>query len=397
MNLGCFASCETTHFFATMESFDYIVAGAGCAGLSLLYYLLESDLKDSKILLIDPKGKSVPNKTWCYWAEKPLEIHPADSIHFWSNLSFTSQNQKITKSLGKLNYYHLNSHDFYASIYLKLKDYPNVSFMQDEVLELNENPDYIEVKTRDKGVLQASMAFDSRLSEENLKANSSLKQIFTGWRIKTETPVFDPKSLTLMEFPLKRANQFDFFYILPFGENEALVEYTAYSKAAISESDLKFALSDYLDRLIGHSSYTITFQESGIIPMSTKVNRSKNTKRIISIGTQAGWTKASTGYTFHAIQKNCKQIVDFLANGKTSKYQNQNSSRFSFYDNILLNIAHKWPEQLQAIFLNLFDTSSADVVLRFLSEETSLKEEIGILAKLHFPIFIKSLVNYESH
>lgn len=139
-----------------MESFDYIVAGAGCAGLSLLYYLLESDLKDSKILVIDPKGKSVPNKTWCYWSEKPLEIHPSQSIHFWSNLSFASKTEKITKSLGKLNYYHLNSHDFYASIYQKLSEFPNVSFMEDEVSSISENSDSVVVHTHDNGSVKAS-------------------------------------------------------------------------------------------------------------------------------------------------------------------------------------------------------------------------------------------------
>jgi lycopene beta-cyclase len=395
--LGCHSSGEATHLFATMESFDYIVAGAGCAGLSLLYYLLESDLKDSKILLIDPKGNSVPNKTWCYWAEKPFQIHPSQHIHFWNHLSFTSKAQKLTKHLGKLKYYHLNSHDFYSSIYQKLSEFPNVSFLEDEVSSITENSDSISVNTRENGSIKASYAFDSRLSDAGTTSNSILKQIFTGWRIKTETPFFDPKSLTLMEFPQRQSKQFDFFYILPYSENEALIEYTAYAKQPISEKDLTNSLSSYLKSLLGDSAYTITFEETGVIPMSTKLTETQKSERIISIGTRAGWTKASTGYTFHTIQRNCKQIVDSLSAGRLDKEIGQRSMRFSFYDNILLNIAQKWPEQLQGIFLNLFATSSADIVLRFLSEETSLKEEIGILAKLRFPIFIKSLLNYESH
>ncbi|WP_332914095.1 lycopene cyclase family protein [Algoriphagus boritolerans] len=102
-----------------MESYDYIFAGAGCAGLSLLHYLLESELKDSKILLIDPKINEIPDKTWCYWAENPLEIHPTEHIHSWNNLSFISNKSKITTNLGNLNYYHLNSLDFYRSIFKK--------------------------------------------------------------------------------------------------------------------------------------------------------------------------------------------------------------------------------------------------------------------------------------
>jgi lycopene beta-cyclase len=380
-----------------MESYDYILAGSGCAGLSLVYYLLESELKDSKILLIDPAGKTIPDKTWCYWAENPLDIHPKDSIHFWNKLSFATNKTKITNSLGSLNYYHLNSRDFYRSVFRKLDQYPNVKIIRDEVLEIIESGDFTRVKTQENGDYLAGIVFDSRLREDDFETNTSLKQIFSGWRIKTQTDAFDPTSLTLMDFSGGNTSQFEFFYILPFSETEALVEYTAYSQDPISESKLKSELSKYLRNLLRDEPYDITFRESGMIPMSTKTNASPNTKRIIKIGTAAGWTKASTGYTFHSIQKNCKQIVENLVSGNAGNHRFKSPSRFSFYDNILLNIAHKWPEKLPGLFLNLFNTSHTDLVLRFLNEETTLGEELQILGKLRFPIFIKSLLNYESH
>ncbi|WP_332914094.1 hypothetical protein [Algoriphagus boritolerans] len=86
-----------------------------------------------------------------------------------------------------------------------------------------------------------------------------------------------------------------------------------------------------------------------------------------------------------------------LEQGDILKLQIKRSARFAFYDNILLNVAHKWPERLQGIFLDLFTSSSADVVLRFLNEETSLTEELKLLGKLRFSIFIKSLMSYETH
>lgn len=380
-----------------MERYDYIFAGAGCAGLSLVHYLLESELKNSKILLIDPQVDRIPNKTWCYWAEQPLEIHPTKHIHFWNNLSFISGDSKITKNLGKLNYYHLNSHAFYNSIFKKLANHPNIKLLQDEVDQLEENSKCVLVKTKSGGIYQAPQIIDSRLNEEDFQSSSNLKQVFTGWRIKTEKPIFDPASVVLMEFPSTNSNQFEFFYILPFSTSEALVEYTAYSQDPISEEILKNSLQDYLKTNLGETDYKITFQESGKIPMSTRLKSTTPTKRIIKIGTAAGWTKASTGYTFHTIQKNCKSIVKALELGNIDTLQFKTSARFSFYDNILLNIAHKWPESLQKLFLNLFITSSAEVVLRFLSEETSIKEEVRLLGKLRFPIFIKSLLNYESH
>lgn len=380
-----------------MERYDYIFAGAGCAGLSLVYYLLESELKDSKILLIDPQGKNIPDKTWCYWSEKPWDIHPLQSVHSWKNLSFVSGGSKITKTLGDLRYFHLNSHDFYNSIFKKLECFPNVSFLQDEVEEIIENSSTAQVRTKNKLTFEGSMIFDSRLNSQSLKASSALKQVFSGWRIKTESKVFDPNSLVMMEFPSQTSNLFEFFYILPFSETEALVEYTTYSQQVISESQLDQVLEKYLRNMLGETGFEVSFRESGIIPMSTKFSQNRSSKRVIKLGTAAGWTKASTGYTFHTIQKNCQRIVQNLKSGSLKNGLFERNARFDFYDNILLNIAQKWPEKLQGLFLNLFNTSSAALVLRFLSEETSFREELKLLGKLKFPIFIKSLLRYESH
>ncbi|WP_111669647.1 lycopene cyclase family protein [Algoriphagus litoralis] len=380
-----------------MKHYTYIFAGAGCAGLSLVYYLLESSLKDASILLIEPLGKSIPKKTWCYWAEKPLEIHPKDQIHSWKNISLSSGSAKITGSMGRLAYFHLNSEEFYTFIYQKIKNHSNVTCIQDEVLDLQEFDNQVRVKTEKNGLFLASLVFDSRLQRAASAELSILNQEFTGWKIKTEQPVFNPESVVLMEFPTLPSKTFDFIYILPFSSTEALVEYTAYTQKSISEPELASSLRKYLNENLKEIPYQITFKEHGVIPMSTRNQSFSCQKNVIKIGTAAGWTKASTGFTFHTIQKNCQKLVKEMETGKSNPAILPSSIRFSFYDNILLNIAFKWPEKLQGLFLNLFETSSAETVLRFLSEDTSLGEEFVLLMKLRFSIFVKSLMNYESH
>jgi lycopene beta-cyclase len=50
------------------QQYDYIIAGAGCAGLSLLVRVLQSGkFGDKKILLIDKKHKEENDRTWCFW------------------------------------------------------------------------------------------------------------------------------------------------------------------------------------------------------------------------------------------------------------------------------------------------------------------------------------------
>jgi lycopene beta-cyclase len=382
-----------------MESYEYIFAGAGCAGLSLVYYMLESkQLKDSKILMIDPLSGNIPNKTWCYWSENPLAIHPVESKIFkWDNLEFKSGERTLKKHLGNLYYFHLNSLEFFNSILNKIQRYSNVTILKDSVTEIKSSEDKVILVTTNNGKFIGDFVFDSRLNPIGNFYNKQMNQLFSGWTIESETELFDPETITMMDFAGEGKNNFDFFYLLPFSKNKALVEFTVYSVDPITEESLETELRKYLSKLTNNQDYKIVFRETGIIPMSTQVNPNLHSDRIIPIGTNGGWTKASTGYTFHTIQKNCTQLVAKLESGNFKGLKIRKSSRFKFYDNILLNIVHKWPERLQDLFFNLFETSKAETVLRFLNEDTGFGEELKMLSKLRFKIFIKSLLKYESH
>ena len=50
--------------------YDIIIAGAGCAGLSLLYAILKSpSLNKQSILVIDKSFSKANDRTWCFWEE----------------------------------------------------------------------------------------------------------------------------------------------------------------------------------------------------------------------------------------------------------------------------------------------------------------------------------------
>ena len=68
-----------------MKKYDYILAGGGCAGLSLVYHLLDSSLKYSQILILEPTLGEVPNKTWCYWNTAALPIHQEAARFSWNS------------------------------------------------------------------------------------------------------------------------------------------------------------------------------------------------------------------------------------------------------------------------------------------------------------------------
>lgn len=380
-----------------MDRYDFIFAGAGCAALSLVFHLKRSSLSEKKVLLIDPLIDQVPDKTWCYWADKALEIHPKHAIHSWDNVQLNFQGKSSTNNLGDLRYFHINSKDFYQAIFEDFKKNKNIVFKKASVKSIQENAFGVNVMTEDGDEFQTDTVFDSRFDPNQFIKTSHLKQVFSGWRIETTQPVFNKSAFTLMETRKNSNSHFDFFYILPFSENSALVEFTAYSKDNINQTSLENELKNYLTQQLKITDYKISFQESGTIPMTTRKLNRKESKKIIPIGTAAGWTKASTGYTFQRIQENAKIIISNLEKNAPVEKGIHRKLRFEFYDNILLNIASKWPERLPLVFEDLFRKNPTKMVFRFLSEETSFFEEFKLLSRLSYPIFIKSLLSYEKN
>ena len=68
------------------NKYDYIIAGAGCAGYSLLYHLLQDPLlSKKKILVVDANFNKGNDRTWCFWEDS---VGPFETIvcKKWSNI-----------------------------------------------------------------------------------------------------------------------------------------------------------------------------------------------------------------------------------------------------------------------------------------------------------------------
>ncbi|MDZ7682072.1 MAG: lycopene cyclase family protein [Fodinibius sp.] len=84
--------------------YDYIIAGAGAAGLSLAWRLLQSNLAKEKVLIIDSDLTPVNDKTWCFWdADTPPF---ADLIHKkWTNVEVGTTGDRFSQALQHYPYY----------------------------------------------------------------------------------------------------------------------------------------------------------------------------------------------------------------------------------------------------------------------------------------------------
>lgn len=380
-----------------MTRYDYIICGFGCAGMSLLYHILHSPLRNARIALIDESTKEKNDRTWCYWAKEPVSTHPKNSsLVSWNNVQVQLGKNKIVKKLDDLKYFHVRSSDFYQEILELVAQRSNVTFINSTVHSIESIDDVSTmVKLTNGQTIIGSKTFNSIPFNQNLDSDT-LKQVFLGWKIHTANVVFDPSAATLMHFPEGRFTNNEFFYILPFNETTALVEYTVYTRETLTKRVLQDKLEEYLKSTIP-SNYQIIFEEQGSIPMTTKIQGKRSSNNIVDIGSIAGCIKPSTGYTFYNIQKHSQELVSQLIREKAELSGWIRKPRFQFYDNILLNIAKKWPENLPSIFAQMFAKNQGSKILCFLQEETTLWEDLRILAKFKYGIFIKSLLHYEKN
>ncbi|MCB0843858.1 MAG: lycopene cyclase [Bacteroidetes bacterium] len=372
--------------------YDYIIAGAGCAGLSLVFHLLKSDeLKNKRILILDRDPKNARDKTWCFWGREPLEYSCAHEVA-WDKLVFQGPQKSSSQNITPYTYYHINSLEFYREILSMIEALPNVDVKWEKVLWIEDGKEAGRVNTvrntyEGKWIFN-SINFSPRVEEEN---TIQVLQHFKGWFIETQEEVFHPGQATLMDFQLSSPDEISFFYILPFSTRKALIEYTVFSNDLLAEEEYETELKRYIQEVLGTSEYTITHQENGVIPMTNREYSHIGGKRIVNLGMIGGDTKPSTGYTFFNIQKSVKSIVSSLVVAGHPFERPSRQSRFLFYDTLLLDIMNNDPHAIRAIFEGLFARNKMIKVLRFLDEETSLWDEAWLFLRLPWKYFFKAL------
>lgn len=369
--------------------YDFIIAGSGCAGLSLLYRILqEPTLQNKSILVIDKDNKNNNDRTWCFW-EKKEGLFESIVHAKWNTLEFLSTDFEDKLDLGAYTYKMIQGIDFYNFVISFAKKFANVTFLQESIARITSDENSASVKTTDNSysgniVFNSTTIFNPAITEKN-----SLLQHFKGWVIKTEKPVFTPEVGRLMDFRVSQENGATFMYVLPTSTTEALVEYTLFSKTVLAKEKYTSALKKYIKQELKIEEYTIAHEEFGVIPMSLAKFEKNPKKNIINIGTAGGFTKASSGYTFQFIQKDVAEIVANLKSNKNPElkvsFQNK---RYNWYDRTLIDVLLSDKLTGKEIFTKIFKKNSPEKILAFLGNESTLSEDIAIMKSLPLKPFL---------
>lgn len=362
-----------------MPDYDYIIIGAGASGL-LLANAMGSDpfFAFKSILVLDKSAKSENDRTWCFWEKGTTQFESV--LHkSWPKIHFAGPTVTQHNAIAPYQYKMVRGIDFYVEFKNRLASFSNISQLHDEVVQVEKTGDYTIVHGK-KTKYSAKIVFDSRFNYAQLLKQDRypvLQQHFLGWFVRSENPVFNENEATFMDFSIPQNGNTRFMYVLPFSPNEALVEYTLFSKDVLPKNEYEDAIKSYLQDL-GVTNYKILEVEQGNIPMSCYNFSKDNTDQYIKIGVAGGWAKASTGFTFYNSAKQVTLLAEHLKSRKSlSKFRRKN--RFWFYDLIFLDVLAQNNQLGSHVFESLFKKRSPQLVLKFLDEDTTFWEDLKVM------------------
>jgi lycopene beta-cyclase len=371
-----------------MKAYDYIIIGAGCAGLSLLMRIMDTDtLGKKKILLIDKAAKNSNDRTWCFW-ERGNGYFEDIVYRKWNHLFFKNEGFSKQLDMGDYAYKMIRGIDFYNYCFERIKSFSNIEIKYVDVTDVGFSNRKCTINSSEEVfVAQSNYVFSSVFKNNNIKSNEwFLLQHFKGWVIETGKNVFNQNEARFMDFSMPQQHEAAFVYMLPVSERKALIEYTVFSKEVLPQEEYDVRLKNYIQQQLQIKQYSVTETEFGIIPMTN--HRFPFLKNgIYYIGTAGGQTKASTGYTFQFIQKQVDSISKALEKGADSVKNCDTASRFHLYDSILLRVLCQRSMKGVDIFSRLFTAVPASMIFKFLDNETTIIEEMKILNSMPFAVF----------
>lgn len=371
-----------------MDKYDYIIAGAGCAGLSLLSSLMKDAAFDQKnILVIDRNFEKSNDCTWCFWEKGNSKFDPIVSKQ-WDQIEIIKGAQTISSTIDPYAYKMIRGIDFYSTILSEAKKRLNISFQEAKISKIENNTETATVQW-EGGQASANFVFSS-IVDSSICSENQLKQHFKGRWVEFEESVFNAEKARLMDFNVNQLDATAFMYVLPITSNQALVEYTLFSTTILAEEQYDAAIDQYLQTYYSGKAYKIMSTEKGIIPMDAPKYSMQDTV-IIKIGTAGNAVKPSTGYAFQFIQEQCKQIIDAIKNNKIIKTR-IHSRKHHFYDKIMLAVLIDNKIPGDDLFLQLFAKNRATSVLQFLSNQSSLLEDFQIIRTLPTRPFLSAAI-----
>ncbi|GLR15485.1 lycopene cyclase family protein [Portibacter lacus] len=367
-----------------MNEYDIIILGGGASGLSCAMELAPSQ---KRILILEKEVKTSNDRTWSFWEDEPGKYdHLLSST--WNKLNFYGNQTIASKPIAPYQYKMLRSSDFYAYVHEQLASYPNVTYVNDEVIHIDEQNDMVKITSKEANYHAPLILDGITMPEINAKEHYTVAQHFGGWFIETEKPCFDSDIATFMDFRIPQKNDTRFFYVLPISATVALVEIAIFSNELKEMEYYDQSIKEYIKDYLKIDHYQIKEKEKGVIPMTSYPFDSHNTSKIVRIGTAGGWVKPSSGYAFKRILTRSELLAQQIINGNHINVSS--TPLYKWLDSTMLKAILNNYVTGKEVFDSLFKKRSFQDIFKFLDEENNFFENIKCMLSAPILPFTKA-------
>ena len=364
------------------ESFDLVILGGGCAGLSLSMALAKRDAVCPRTLVIEARNEYSNDRTWCFWSDASAPVHyPVQ--HRWQTMRVTRAGDSVSLDCGSTPYEMVSADDFYSAAQASIDRQPNITLRLGTTVvgEPRHNGAVWRITTS-SGAVVARTVVDTRPPKLPRLDGATLWQSFYGKEIECSSAIFDPLSLDLMDFLEPDPRHVPFVYVLPVTATRALVEVTVFGARPLAPGDLSAQLDAAISERVRGASFTTLRSEHGILPMGLTGAPEPVHHSYARIGVMAGSARPSTGYAFQRIQRWADECAQALATSGQPIGHRRDPSPLHLMDQIFLEVLRAEPLRGADVFFSLFSRADPARIIRFLSGKACVADSLAVMAAM---------------
>ena len=379
---------------------DIAVIGGGCSGVATAVRLAAGPHGRSVVVLEGHRGPDP--RSWCSWDDGSDPLPEARSAS-WSRWEVRTDRGTSTGVDAEHPYVLVRAADRRAAAQRRLTGGPVRLLDGVPVSGVAREHDALVVHTA-AGSVRADTVLDARgprCPEHVGPGRVLLHQRFVGQWIATDRPVFDPTTVTLMDFTAAdTTGRVHFVYVLPVSSTEALVESTLFTPDAADPLDHRAAIAAYVGRRWGlpAAAWHVLEEERGCIPMtdappvdlSGSADPRWHPAGAERVATVVGTTRPSSGYGFARSNRHSIDVARHLADG-TPVPAFRDRARTRFLDAVFLRVLRDRPEEAAEAFRRLV-ALPGPLVVRFMGERSTLVDDLRIVLALQKAPFLAALV-----
>ncbi|MFE9207338.1 lycopene cyclase family protein [Micromonospora sp. NPDC007230] len=359
---------------------DLALVGGGGAASLVLAALDRYDLTGLRVAVVDPVHKRGQDRTWAFWGAPGGDLDPLLTAS-WSRVDVVTPAGRRVLSLDPLRYAMLRSAPVYDRAAAAERRLGAVRIGAPAGALHDDGRRVTVYDPAGRVLVRAGWVLDSRPRPPERPGRTTWLQHFRGWWLAADRPSFDPDRAVLMDFRTPQpVRGVSFGYVLPVDDRYALVEYTEFAPAQLTDAGYDAALRGYAAQLgLDLTALRVREVEKGVIPMTDGPFLPRPSPRVVRLGTAGGATRPSTGFTFAAMLRQADQIARALAAGQAPVPAPAYPGRHRWLDAVALRALDRGHVGGVEFFARLFDRNPPERVLRFLDGATSPAEELAVM------------------